>query len=276
MTGPAATPPVVLTIGGADSGGCYGVATDLRTVAALGGHGTAALTVVTAQNTTGLLGAHPVPLPLIEAQLDAVLADFDVAAVKTGMLGRVEVVALLARYAAGGRLPNLVVDPVVVNRHGAAIFGGELLACYRDELFPHAVLLTPNRLELGVLSGAAVEDHAEVAALAAALGRDRAVVVTAGRDDGDAADDLLWDGTRLHRLAAQRVRTENNAGSGDAFSAAVATGLARGLALPAAVGAAKAFVLRALAGAAGWRLGGGPGPLDLGGAAAAWSEAIGG
>ncbi len=98
MTGPAATPPVVLTIGGADSGGCYGVATDLRTVAALGGHGTAALTVVTAQNTTGLLGAHPVPLPLIEAQLDAVLAKSLPAAPLLGGMPQVNAAAALADY----------------------------------------------------------------------------------------------------------------------------------------------------------------------------------
>ncbi|MEZ5264959.1 MAG: bifunctional hydroxymethylpyrimidine kinase/phosphomethylpyrimidine kinase [Acidimicrobiales bacterium] len=260
MTDGVATPPVVLTIGGADSGGCYGVPTDLRTFAALGVHGTSALTVVTAQNTLGLRNAQPIPIDLIAAQLDAVLDDFRVAAVKTGMLGRAEVVDLVARYAAGGRLPNLVVDPVVVDRHGTALFGDEVIERYRNGLFPHAALVTPNTAELAVL---AAEQRAGEPDAVTALAGGRPVVVTAGRLGGAEACDLLWDGDVLHRIVAGRVVTANNAGSGDAFSAAVAAQLALGAGLLHAVHAAKAFVHRALAGAASWRLGQGPGPLDL-------------
>lgn len=267
MTRAAGGPPVALTIGGSDSGGCYGVQTDLRTFAALGVHGTCALTVITAQNTQGVTAAQPLPVALVEAQLLAVLADFTVAAVKTGMLGRVEVIEAVARLAADGRLPNLVVDPVIVNRHGVSIFGKEITAAYRELLIPHAALLTPNSREatlFGVETASDPSDPADRWAAARAFGV--AVVITAGREDGPEACDLFWDGDSGHELRAARLPTRNNAGSGDAFSAAVTAGLAHGSTLVDAVQGAKAFVHRALAGAASWQLGAGPGPLDCSGA----------
>lgn len=260
MTEPLPTPSVALTIGGSDSGGCYGVQTDLRTFSAHGVHGTCAITVVTAQNTVGLTAATPVAVELIEAQIEAVLADFAVAAVKTGMLGRVEVIALVARLASEGRLPNLVVDPVIVNRHGSSIFGEEVTDAYRELLIPHAGLLTPNSREAALLSGESVHDVASAARIVGRFGVP--AVITAGRDDDEDACDVLWDGSRVHALRAPRLPTVNNAGSGDAFSAGVAAALAHGATLLDAVERTKAFVHRALVGAAGWRLGAGPGPLD--------------
>jgi len=249
------TPPVVLTIGGSDSGGCYGVQADLRTLAALGVHGACALTVVTAQNTVELRRATWLPVDMIAAQIEAVIEDLAVAAVKTGMLGRVEVIELIGGFAAAGRLPRLVVDPVLVNRHGMAVFGPDVVDAYRELLVPHAVLVTPNDLEAALLTGTGVPATVDVRRIGAPA------VVTAGRGDGD-ADDRFWDGRFLTRLPAQRLATRNAAGSGDSFSAAIAARLAAGDSLEAAVGYAKQWTHAALGAATDWSLGAGPGPLD--------------
>lgn len=253
-------PPVVVTVGGSDSGGCYGVQADLRAFAAAGVHGACALTVVTAQNTGGMQRAVPIDPAMVEAQLDAVLEDLPVAAVKTGMLGRIEIVEVVGRYAAAGRLPNLVVDPVLVNRHGQAIFGDALADAYRRHLAPHARLLTPNQAEAALLLGSAGTDTAELAAGLARFGHP--TVVTAGAGTGDQAVDVLWLDGEVIELAGPRVATTNAAGSGDAFSAWVTAGLARGHELTNAVRDAKARVHHALVGGAAWSLGRGPGPLD--------------
>lgn len=276
-------PAVVLSIGGSDSGGCYGVQADMRCVAAMRAHAACALTVVTAQHTLGVQAALPVPVELVAAQIDAVLADFDVGAVKTGMLGRVEVVELVAARAAAGRLPNLVVDPVLVDRHGRQLFGEDLVEAYRSTLVPLAGLVTPNTLEAALLCAAPAPaagsgnengsglDVEAMRRIAAALGAP--VVITGGRardSDGNRLD-VLWDGAALHELSGPDVPTTNNAGSGDAFSAAIATLLAQGApTLLDAVLRAKHVVHDALAGAVGWRLGAGPGPLDVFG----WSSPL--
>jgi len=248
------SPPVVLTIGGSDSGGCYGVQTDLRVLAARGVHAATVLTVVTAQNTMSLRAALPLPVELVQAQLEAVLDDLPVAAVKTGMLGRVEIVELLGRFAAKGRCPNLVVDPVLVDRHGRPLFDPAVVEAYRSVLLPHAAVTCPNEHELALLDG----DGGE--ALARRVGAP--VVVTGGRTGGAEATDVLWDGSDPLVLRSTRIDTPNNAGSGDALSAHLAAGLAEGRSLRESLTDARSRVLAALEGAAGWTLGAGPGPLD--------------
>lgn len=254
------TPPVVLTIGGSDSSGCYGVQADLRALAARGVHGACALTVVTAQSTTELRNAVAVPVEAIEAQIDMVLADLPVGAVKTGMLGRVEVVAMVARLAADGRLPQLVVDPVLVNRHGHGLFAPDVRDAYRELLIPHAVLSCPNTAEAALLGGldplAAPEPATFIRHLAPST------IITAGRSQGPEAVDLFWDGATVTEFRALRVDTTNNAGSGDSFSANVAAGLAMGRSVRESITEAKSNVHAALVSAARWTLGHGPGPLD--------------
>ena len=248
------SPPVVLTIGGSDSGGCYGVQTDLRVFAARGVHAASVLTVVTAQNTVSLRAAMPLPVELVEAQLEAVLDDLSVAAVKTGMLGRVEIIDLVARFAAQGRCPNLVVDPVLVDRHGRSLFDPAVADAYQSILLPHAAVTCPNEHELALLDVNGAE------ALARRIGVP--VLVTGGRTGGDEAVDVLWDGTEPLTLRSPRIDTANNAGSGDALSAHLAAGFAVGLSLRESLTEARSRVLAALEGAAGWALGAGPGPLD--------------
>lgn len=253
------TPATVLTVGGSDSAGNHGIQADLRTFAALGAHGACAVTVVTAQDTVAVHAATALPTPVVAAQLDAVIADLGPVAAKTGMLGRADIVELVADRLGGDGHRPLVVDPVLVDKTGRPLFGEDVLAAYR-RLLPRARVVTPNRPEAELLAGGPLADLDAFVAFAAGTGT--AVVLTGGRDGRDRALDVLWDGQRLHRFDAPRIDTPNVAGTGDAFSAALAVHLGRGVSLPDAVGRAKDLVGAAVQGARSWRLGRGPGPID--------------
>jgi hydroxymethylpyrimidine/phosphomethylpyrimidine kinase len=261
------TPPVALTIAGSDSGGGAGIQADLKTFAALGAYGACALTALTAQNTRGVQGVFAVPTDFMVAQVDAVLDDLTVAAVKTGMLATMETVAAVADLAAAGRLPNLVVDPVMVASSGDRLLPEAAVRCYVDQLLPHTYVLTPNLLEAQVLLGMPIRTLAEQRGAARALGAlgPRVVIVKGGHAVADTtgeAVDVVWDGQQARELRAPRIDTRNNHGTGCTFSAAIAAGLAHGEPVTAAVEAAKAYLNRAVAGGAAWRLGSGHGPLD--------------
>lgn len=261
------TPPVALSIAGSDSGAGAGVQADLKTFAALGVFGTCAVTAITAQNTREVRHIHTLPPDLVAAQVTTVLDDMAVAAVKTGMLGDAAIIAAVADLAEGGPLPNLVVDPVLVSSTGTRLLDSDAEARYLDRLFPHAYVITPNLAEAAALLGTAIRTPGDRQEAARALGAagPQVVVLKGGHplpgDDGDAVD-VVWDGTRCTELRAPRVDSVNVHGTGCSFASAVAAGLARGLAVDEALRAAKAFVHRAIRGAAHWRLGAGHGPLD--------------
>ena len=164
------TPPVALTIAGSDSSGGAGIQADLKTFAALGVYGTCAITALTAQNTCGVAGIHVVPADFVVAQIEAVLDDLPVAAVKTGMLATPAIVSAVADLAAAGRLPKLVVDPVMVASSGDRLLEPEAEALYVEALLPHASLLTSNLREAEVLLGTPIRTLAEQREAACALG----------------------------------------------------------------------------------------------------------
>jgi hydroxymethylpyrimidine/phosphomethylpyrimidine kinase len=255
------TPPAVLTVAGSDSGGGAGIQADLKTFAAQGVYGTCVVTAVTAQNTRGVAGVFAVPLAAVRAQLSAVLDDIPPAAVKVGMLATEEIAEAVAACAGAGALPNLVLDPVLTSTSGAAL--GAVAAVRR--LLPYAAVVTPNLEEAAALAGGPVRTLADMAAAAERIaGRGpRYVVVTGGGLPGDEAVDAVWTETGVRYLRAPRIDTRNTHGTGCTFSAAIAARLAHGDPVPDAIGTAKSYVARALAGAARWRLGGGDyGPLD--------------
>ena len=256
------TPAIVMTIGGSDSGAGAGVQADLKTLSAHGVYATAVVTAVTAQNTRGVKAAHPVPVDTIAAQMAALLSDLPPHAVKTGLLGRAEVVRLAARHAK--RLPNLVVDPVLVDRNGEVLVAGEVIDAYREDLIPAAVLASPNHREAALLVDRPVRNRAEqeAAAKELALSTGTPILVTGGRLDGPRPVDVLSDGVSTHPFPGRWVRSRNVHGTGDALSASIAARLAGGAGLLTAVGEAKAWTARAIAGAAEWRLGRGEGPID--------------
>jgi hydroxymethylpyrimidine/phosphomethylpyrimidine kinase len=230
----------------------------LKTFAAHRVFGTSVVTALTAQNTVGVRGIRVTPVDFVAEQLDAVVADLRPAAVKTGMLATREIIEFLVTQ----DLPQLVVDPVLVSTSGSTLFDADAVAAY-PALFARATLITPNLWEAGVLLGrelSTVDDMARAARDLSATGA-RCVVVKGGHADGDAIDVFCYAGEVFY-LAAPRIRTVNNHGTGCTFAAAAAAHLALGAKLPEALRGAKNYVTRALAGSAAWRLGAGCGPLS--------------
>jgi hydroxymethylpyrimidine/phosphomethylpyrimidine kinase len=246
-------PKVALTIAGSDSGGGAGLAADLRTFCALGVFGTLVVTAVTAQNTVGVRDFLAMTPAMVSAQLDAVLSDMPVLAAKTGMLATSGIVKLLAGRGAAGKLPPLVIDPVLVSSSGKPMFPGDDVAGAYRALFAHAAVVTPNLPEAALLTGRELADLQAMEAAARelhALGP-RLVIVK---------------GVTL--LRAPWIDTANVHGTGCTFSAAIAANLALGLEPLEAAFEAKQFVTRAILGGSQWHLGAGHGPLDQLGAAA--------
>jgi hydroxymethylpyrimidine/phosphomethylpyrimidine kinase len=261
------TPPVALTIAGSDSGGGAGIQADLKTFTALGVFGTSAITALTAQNTQGVRGILPVPPDFVVAQVDAVLDDLPVTAVKTGMLATADIVAAVAQRAEAGRLPRLVVDPVMVASSGDRLLEPKAERLYLDALLPHATVITPNVSEAEVLLDRPIRTLAEQRDAARALGDlgPATVVVKGGHavaDEPEQAVDIVWDGRTIHELRGPRIPTHNTHGTGCTFAAATAAALAGGADPGSALRAAKDFVTQAVTGSASWQLGGGHGPLD--------------
>ena len=239
--------PVALTIAGSDSGGGAGIQADLKTFAALGVHGTSAITAITAQNTLTVTAIQELPVALIRAQIDAVIDDLDPAAAKTGMLSSAEIIEAVAAAIEAHQIALLVVDPVMVAKGGARLLREEAVDALRRRLLPLAAVLTPNLPEAEVLLGRPVASLAERELAARdllALGP-RAVVVKGGHAAGDALD-VFFDGATMVHLHSERFPTTNTHGSGCTFSAAIAAGLAIGLAPEAAVRRAKQFISGAI------------------------------
>ncbi|MBK5223255.1 MAG: bifunctional hydroxymethylpyrimidine kinase/phosphomethylpyrimidine kinase [Acidimicrobiia bacterium] len=261
------TPTVALTVAGSDSGGGAGIQADLKTFAAHGLFGTSALAAVTAQSTVGVRGVHVVPAEFVVAQVEAVLDDMAVAAVKTGMLATAEIVDAIVGLAASGRLPNLVVDPVMVSSTGHRLLDRDAESAYLDGLLAHARVVTPNLREAEVLVGRTLDTLDDVRAAAADLRSAgcEVAVIKGGHPTADAeglAVDVWCDADGVHELRGPRIDTPNNHGSGCSFASAVAARLARGDDVATALAGAKAYVARALAGGRTWALGAGHGPLD--------------
>jgi hydroxymethylpyrimidine/phosphomethylpyrimidine kinase len=251
----------VLTVAGSDSGGGAGIQADLKTMLAHGVHGMSVLAAVTAQNSLGVQGYWELPAEAVRAQLDSVLSDIGVDAVKTGMLASTELVSAVADVLAGVGVP-VVVDPVGVSKHGDALLAPDAVAAVRDRLLPVATLVTPNLYEVSQLTGVKVTaeaDLAEAAEAVLALGP-AAVLVKGGHLPGDAVDLLLTrDGTtRTYRSA--RLDNRHTHGTGCTLASAIASRLALGDPLPDAVVAAKDYVTGAIA--HGFPLGAGIGPVD--------------
>jgi hydroxymethylpyrimidine/phosphomethylpyrimidine kinase len=256
------TPPVVLAIGGTDSGGAAGLAADLATTGRLGCHGACVVSAVTAQDTTAVHAIHTVPTPVVAAQLEAVLGDLPVAVVKTGMLGSPDVVRLVAERV--GALP-LVVDPVLAATSGAALSSASVRRSFRDHLLPVATVATPNLAEARALTGCS-GDARDLAARLADLGC--SVVLTGGPEwrPGEAAgtctDWLCEPGGAAVPLRHPAVATTADHGSGCTFASALAAHLARGSRLMRAVRDSAAYVATQLNASSAWDLGRGRGPVS--------------
>ncbi|MFI8617555.1 bifunctional hydroxymethylpyrimidine kinase/phosphomethylpyrimidine kinase [Acidovorax sp. NPDC077693] len=273
MTSSTQAPPAarryarVLSIAGSDSGGGAGIQADLKTFSALGCYGMTAITAITAQNTCGVTGIHGIPPEMLKAQIDAVVQDIGVDAVKIGMLHSPEVVRVVADAIRTYQLPHVVLDPVMVATSGDRLIAQETVGVLVQELFPLAEVITPNLDEAGWLLGRTIEG---VDALQGAvddllaLGAP-AALLKGGHLPGDWVVDLL--GTRggvAQRLESARIATHNGHGTGCTLSSAIAAHLALGLPLQQAVERARSYILGAIAAGADVHTGRGHGPLNHG------------
>ena len=254
--------PVALTIAGSDSGGGAGIQADLKTFAAFGVYGAAAVTAITAQNTLGVRAIHDVPAEVVVAQIEAVLSDIGADAVKTGMLSSTAIIEVVAERLRAHGVTRLVVDPVMVAKSGDRLLREDAVAALRELLVPLATVVTPNAPEASVLAGLEVVDGTtarEAARRIHALGP-RYVIVKGGHFDGPTSDDLVFDGQRFEVLTGRRIDTPHTHGTGCTFSAAIAAELARGQSPLGAARAAKAFLHGAIEHAE--PLGAGHGPVN--------------
>jgi hydroxymethylpyrimidine/phosphomethylpyrimidine kinase len=241
--------PRALTIAGSDSGGGAGIQADIKTFTALGAFGMSAIAALTAQNTLGVTGIHDVPLDFLAAQIDAVASDIGVDAAKTGMLSSAAIVELVAAKVREHGIHALVVDPVMVAKSGHRLLAPDAEAAVRDLLVPLALVITPNLPEAEALTGLHITgpDAMREAAVRLHARGARFVVVKGGHlEESPESVDLVYDGRDFVELRAPRLATKNTHGTGCTFSAAIAAGLARGLAPIDAIRLAKRYVTRAI------------------------------
>jgi hydroxymethylpyrimidine/phosphomethylpyrimidine kinase len=254
--------PRALTIAGSDSGGGAGIQADLKTFGALGVFGMTAVTAVTVQNTMGVSAYEELSPRTVGEQIRAVADDIGVDAAKTGMLASAPIVEAVADALAETGIPNLVVDPVFMSKHGHALLAEDAVGALKARILPLAKLVTPNLPEASGLVGFPVETRDEMGRAAErilALGP-RAVLVKGGHLEGDRADDLFVEAGRIEWIESERLDTVHTHGTGCVLSSAIAAYLALGRDLPDAVRAGKVFVTEAIRHALA--LGRGIGPVD--------------
>ncbi len=254
----------VLSIAGSDPSGGAGIQADLKTFSALGCYGMAALTALTVQNTRGVSGVHVPPAEFVGAQVAAVFADVEVAAVKIGMLATGEIARAVAAELASHPEVPVVLDPVLVATSGDSLGTPDVVAAMRRDLLPRATVITPNLPEAARLAEEEMpRDEAGMRRLAerlCVLGA-RAALVKGGHLTGADSVDFLFDGDRHHVFRARRIETRNTHGTGCTLSSAIAAFLARGRTLPEAVAAAKDYLTGALVASDMLDVGGGHGPV---------------
>lgn len=253
----------VLTIAGSDSGAGAGIQADLKTMAALRVYGLTVITAVTAQNTTGVQRFEVLSEEMVAAQIDAVMKDFPVVAVKTGMLGNAGIISTVAAKLKEYGARRVVVDPVMVAKSGDPLLEEGAQEAFKQELFPLVLVITPNISEAEVLCGfsiGSVEDMKRAARFLQKLGPAYVLIKGGHYREGEEVVDLLFDGEKFYFYRAPRLKTTNTHGTGCSFASAIASYLARGYPVPRAVQKARSYLQFILH--HGLDLGQGNGPMD--------------
>lgn len=255
-------PLVVMTIAGFDPSGGAGVLADIKTIGAFECYGVAAVTSVTFQNTRDVLGARHQSADTVRRQITALFDDFEIAAIKTGMLPTPEIVVEVASLIRARAVPIVVVDPVLKSTSGFALVEEGVAAALRSDLFPLASLVTPNISEARFFAGEEIQDlpAAQRAAEAILAMGPRAVLITGGDADSDSSTDLLLDEHGSSTFGADRIKSTNTHGTGCTLASALACLLARGLTLREAIPIAKRYIVEAIL--SGPPVGHGHGPLN--------------
>lgn len=256
----------VLTIAGSDSGGGAGIQADIKAISAMGCYAASAITAVTVQNTLGVQAVHPVPLEILEGQIEAVLSDIGTDAIKIGMLHSADVVNLVADMLEKYRIKNVVLDPVMVSTSGHRLIEENAVEVIKARLIPLARVITPNIPEAEILAGCRIACQADFDETARKLSDDSkvSVLLKAGHLDGESLVDYFYNAEddTMTRLPSERIRTRNTHGTGCTLSSAFAAALAKGEDLTCAARSAKAYIEQAIISGADYEIGSGHGPVN--------------
>ncbi len=255
----------VLTIAGSDSGGGAGIQADLKTFSALGCYGMSVITALTAQNTRGVTGIHPIPPSFAAEQMSAVFSDIGADAVKIGMLYSAELIEIVADQLGALGARNIVLDPVMVAQSGDKLLQDEAIEAIKKHLLPLADVVTPNIPEARVLLDQRLDNLEDMQAGAKALAAfgSQSILIKGGHLSAGDSTDLLYLSSedRFVILEGERIETRNNHGTGCTLSSAIASYMARGCSIEQAVGKAKAYISKAIEAGAGYIIGKGHGPV---------------
>ena len=256
----------VLTIAGSDSGGGAGIQADIKAISAMGCYAASAITAVTVQNTLGVQAVHPVPLDILEGQIEAVLSDIGTDAIKIGMLHSADVVNLVADMLEKYRIKNVVLDPVMVSTSGHILIEENAVEVIKARLIPLARVITPNIPEAEILAGCRIACQADFDETARKLSDDSkvSVLLKAGHLGGESLVDYFYNAEddTMTRLPSERIRTRNTHGTGCTLSSAFAAALAKGEDLTCAARSAKAYIEQAIISGADYEIGSGHGPVN--------------
>jgi hydroxymethylpyrimidine/phosphomethylpyrimidine kinase len=238
----------VLTIAGSDSGGGAGIQGDIKAMSANGVFALSVITAITAQNTEEVTDLFELPVSIIAAQLDAVFDDFEISAVKTGMLSSAGIISTVVSLLKPQQVSQLVVDPVMISKSGQALLKPDAIEALTKDLFPLALLVTPNIHEAQQLSGIEIKDLADARRAAKVIAQFgcRNVVIKGGHLIAERGTDLLYDGRFFQIYQGEFIDTPHTHGTGCTFASAIAAQLARGKSVPDAIQAAKTYVTEAI------------------------------
>ena len=258
----------VLTIAGSDSGGGAGIQADIKTISAMGCYASSAITAVTVQNTLGVQAVHPIPLDILEGQIDAILSDIGADAIKIGMLHSSKVVNLVAEMIEKYGIRNVVLDPVMVSTSGHKLIEDDAIESIKNRLIPLSRVITPNIPEAEILSGCKISSEQDFEQIAKKLSFNKSVSVLlkAGHLDNDCLVDYFYnvEDNTITLLPSKRVKTRNTHGTGCTLSSAFASALARGEDLTLASKSAKKYIEQAIEFGAEYEIGHGHGPVNHG------------
>lgn len=258
----------VLTIAGSDSGGGAGIQADIKAISAMGCYASSAITAVTVQNTLGVQAVHPIPLDILEGQIDAILSDIGADAIKIGMLHSTKVVNLVAEMIEKYGIRNVVLDPVMVSTSGHKLIEDDAIESIKNRLIPLSRVITPNIPEAEILSGCKISSDQDFEQIAKKLSFNKSVSVLlkAGHLDNDCLVDYFYniEDNTITLLPSKRVKTRNTHGTGCTLSSAFASALARGEDLTLAAKSAKKYIEQAIVSGAEYEIGHGHGSVNHG------------
>lgn len=255
----------MLSIAGSDPSGGAGIQADLKAISACGCFATTAITAIVDENTIGVYGVHPIPIPFIQGQIKSVLDDIGTDAIKIGMLHSSELIRAVLESLEPYQIKNIVLDPVMVATSGDKLLQDEAIDTLKNELIPHVRVITPNIPEAEILLGEKIDDRSDLIGCAHRLsqGRKVSVMLKAGHLTGDWLTDIFYnaESDEVVELSSRRIDTLNTHGTGCTFSSAFAAYLALGHPLNDAAKKAKEYINQAIIAGASYSIGKGHGPV---------------